>query len=126
MGKIQDSKHARYALDFGRKYAQFMKLQYKPAFRIKHVFPNAVPSKNNSLVQYLLSNLDPIIFAISELLIYLFRMGMVKRCRFRDLKAEYDALNCVVLAVSADDEASHIKFIEKLGLNFSLLADTNK
>ncbi len=46
--------------------------------------------------------------------------------RFRDLKSEYDALDCVVLGVSADGEASHKDFIADLGLNFSLLADTNK
>ncbi|CAM9122746.1 unnamed protein product, partial [Hapterophycus canaliculatus] len=45
---------------------------------------------------------------------------------FRDLKSEYDALDCVVLGVSADGEASHKDFIADLGLNFSLLADTNK
>ncbi|CAN0201229.1 unnamed protein product [Scytosiphon promiscuus] len=47
-------------------------------------------------------------------------------CTFRDLKSEYDALDCVVLGVSADGEASHKDFIADLGLNFSLLADTNK
>lgn len=48
------------------------------------------------------------------------------RTRFRDLKSEYDELDCVVLGVSADGEASHKDFIADLGLNFSLLADTNK
>eukprot|EP00752_Nemacystus_decipiens_P008053 g7197.t1 len=47
-------------------------------------------------------------------------------CTFRDLKSEYDELDCVVLGVSADGEASHKDFIADLGLNFSLLADTNK
>lgn len=47
-------------------------------------------------------------------------------CRFRDLKSEYDALDCIVLGVSADGEGSHKDFIADLGLNFSLLADTNK
>lgn len=46
--------------------------------------------------------------------------------RFRDLKSEYDALDCIVLGVSADGEGSHKDFIADLGLNFSLLADTNK
>lgn len=46
--------------------------------------------------------------------------------RFRDLKSEYDALDCVVLGVSADDEVSHTNFIADLGLNFSLLADTTR
>ncbi|CAN0432696.1 unnamed protein product [Ascophyllum nodosum] len=47
-------------------------------------------------------------------------------CKFRDLKDEYDALECVVLGVSADHEVSHGKFIAKFGLNFSLLADTDR
>lgn len=46
--------------------------------------------------------------------------------RFRDLKEEYDELDCVVLGVSADHETSHGKFIAKYSLNFSLLADTNR
>ncbi|CAN0508662.1 unnamed protein product, partial [Ectocarpus sp. 8 AP-2014] len=45
---------------------------------------------------------------------------------FRDLQSDYDALDCVVLGVSADSEASHQDFIADLGLNFSLLADTEK
>lgn len=45
--------------------------------------------------------------------------------RFRDLKSEYDALDAVILGVSADDQESHRAFIAELGLNFSLLADTN-
>lgn len=53
--------------------------------------------------------------------------GCIKEaCKFRDLKDEYDALDCVVLGVSADTEASHGKFIAKFGLQFSLLADTNR
>ena len=44
---------------------------------------------------------------------------------FRDLKDECDALECVVLGVSADHEVSHGKFIAKFGLNFSLLAETD-
>lgn len=57
---------------------------------------------------------------------------LLRRCarnywfRFRDLKSEYDELDCVVLGVSADGEDSHKDFIADLGLNFSLLADTNK
>ncbi|CAB1096605.1 unnamed protein product [Ectocarpus sp. CCAP 1310/34] len=47
-------------------------------------------------------------------------------CTFRDLQSDYDALDCVVLGVSADSEASHQDFIADLGLNFSLLADTDK
>eukprot|EP00903_Cladosiphon_okamuranus_P016373 g15100.t1 len=47
-------------------------------------------------------------------------------CKFRDLKDEYEALECAVLGVSADHETSHGKFIAKYGLNFSLLADTDR
>ncbi|CAM9309349.1 unnamed protein product [Discosporangium mesarthrocarpum] len=47
-------------------------------------------------------------------------------CKFRDLKAEYDNQECEVLGVSADNEASHQRVIAKFGLNFSLLADTDR
>uniref|UniRef100_A0A7S2V4W9 thioredoxin-dependent peroxiredoxin n=1 Tax=Fibrocapsa japonica TaxID=94617 RepID=A0A7S2V4W9_9STRA len=47
-------------------------------------------------------------------------------CRFRDLKAEFDAKNCVILGVSADDEESHQRFIAEHSFNFHLLADTSR
>ena len=40
--------------------------------------------------------------------------------------ATLEAENVAVLGVSPDDEKSHIKFIEKYELPFSLLADTDK
>jgi peroxiredoxin Q/BCP len=43
----------------------------------------------------------------------------------RDL-AKYDALGAVILGVSVQDEKSHQEFCAKEGLNFKLLADTNK
>ena len=46
--------------------------------------------------------------------------------RFRDLRDEYEALDSAVLGVSTDHETSHGKFIAKYGLNFSLLADTDR
>ncbi len=44
-------------------------------------------------------------------------------CAFRDRKSELTALGAVVLGVSADDVASHVKFRDKYSLNFPLLAD---
>lgn len=44
-------------------------------------------------------------------------------CDFRDAKADFSALNAVILGVSADSEDLHDKFIEKHGLPFSLLVD---
>src|SRR5208282_2162253 len=43
----------------------------------------------------------------------------------RDL-SRYDALGAVILGVSVQDEKSHQEFCAKEGLNFKLLADTNK
>jgi thioredoxin-dependent peroxiredoxin len=43
----------------------------------------------------------------------------------RDM-AKYDALGAVILGVSVQDEKSHQEFCAKEGLNFKLLADTNK
>ena len=43
----------------------------------------------------------------------------------RDM-AKYEALGAVILGVSVQDEKSHQEFCAKEGLNFKLLADTNK
>jgi len=42
---------------------------------------------------------------------------------FRDSYAEFDRRGAVVLGVSPDDEASHVRFKEKFALPFALLAD---
>ena len=47
-------------------------------------------------------------------------------CSFRDAKQTYDNKDVVILGVSVDDEQSHQQFTEKYGLNFPLLADTQK
>jgi peroxiredoxin Q/BCP len=44
-------------------------------------------------------------------------------CGIRDAWGEYRARGAVVLGVSPDDEASHVKFKEKYSLPFTLLAD---
>jgi thioredoxin-dependent peroxiredoxin len=44
-------------------------------------------------------------------------------CAFRDRSAELEQLGAQLLGVSPDDEKSHVKFREKYGLNFPLLAD---
>ena len=43
---------------------------------------------------------------------------------FKENHTEFNALNAVILGVSPDGEASHLKFSDKHGLPFSLLADT--
>lgn len=45
---------------------------------------------------------------------------------FRDLKAEFDALNVNVVGVSRDTMASHKRFIDKQELNFPLIADPDE
>ncbi len=47
-------------------------------------------------------------------------------CSFRDRLNELKKHNVQVLGVSVDDVKSHKKFAEKFGLNFPLLADTEK
>ena len=44
-------------------------------------------------------------------------------CDFRDSHEDFSKLNAVILGVSPDDQASHVKFIEKQGLPFTLLVD---
>jgi thioredoxin-dependent peroxiredoxin len=48
----------------------------------------------------------------------------VEACAFRDLSAEFAALDVVVLGISKDSVKSHEKFVSKFGLTFPLLADT--
>jgi thioredoxin-dependent peroxiredoxin len=44
-------------------------------------------------------------------------------CGIRDVYADFRGRGAVVLGVSPDDEASHVKFKEKYSLPFALLAD---
>jgi peroxiredoxin Q/BCP len=44
-------------------------------------------------------------------------------CGIRDVYADFRGRGAVVLGVSPDDEASHVKFKEKYSLPFTLLAD---
>ena len=46
--------------------------------------------------------------------------------RFRDLLAEFEARDAVILGISPDDPASHRRFIEKYRLPFRLLSDQEK
>lgn len=47
-------------------------------------------------------------------------------CSFRDSADALDDANVVVIGVSADSSASHLKFAEKYDLPFHLIADTEK
>jgi len=46
-------------------------------------------------------------------------------CGIRDAWGEFERAGAVVLGVSPDSEKSHVKFKEKFGLPFTLLADTD-
>jgi peroxiredoxin Q/BCP len=46
-------------------------------------------------------------------------------CGIRDVYGEFEREGAVVLGVSPDDERSHVRFKEKYGLPFRLLADTD-
>ncbi|CAN5743535.1 thioredoxin-dependent thiol peroxidase [soil metagenome] len=47
-------------------------------------------------------------------------------CNLRDNNEELTSKGYTVIGVSTDDEKSHQKFIQKFGLPFPLLADTDK
>lgn len=47
-------------------------------------------------------------------------------CGFRDLHDNLNGANAVVLGVSPDNAASHVRFIEKFNLPFTLLSDPDK
>ncbi len=49
----------------------------------------------------------------------------IQACEFRDLMPRIDEAGAVVLGVSPDPVASHVKFKTKYDLNFPLLADTD-
>jgi peroxiredoxin Q/BCP len=46
-------------------------------------------------------------------------------CEFRDEYSRFQQRGAVVLGVSPDDEASHVRFKEKYSLPFTLLADSD-
>ncbi len=46
-------------------------------------------------------------------------------CNFRDDHSVYQKLNVEIIGVSTDDEASHVEFISKYDLPFTLLADVD-
>ncbi len=46
-------------------------------------------------------------------------------CAFRDAESQLASAGAVVLGVSPDSAESHVKFRDKFGLNFPLLADTD-
>ena len=46
-------------------------------------------------------------------------------CGIRDAYGEFERAGAVVLGVSPDSEAKHVKFKDKYGLPFTLLADTD-
>jgi thioredoxin-dependent peroxiredoxin len=45
---------------------------------------------------------------------------------FRDLQAQFDAVNAVIVGVSRDSLKSHANFKQKLDLNFELLSDPDE
>jgi thioredoxin-dependent peroxiredoxin len=45
-------------------------------------------------------------------------------CGFRDAYGEFEERGVTILGVSPDSEGSHVRFKEKYGLPFTLLADT--
>ncbi len=47
-------------------------------------------------------------------------------CGFRDLWADVQALDAVVLGISPDDATTHQKFAAKYGLPFTLLSDPDR
>ena len=47
----------------------------------------------------------------------------VEACGFRDAHTAFEERGAVILGVSPDDEASHVKFKQKYSLPFPLLAD---
>jgi len=67
-------------------------------------------------------------FGKKNVVVYFYPKAMtpgctVQACGIRDTKAEFDALDTVVLAISPDSVARLVKFEDKQELNFTLLSD---
>jgi len=70
-------------------------------------------------------------FAGKKVILYFYPKDLtpgctVQACNFRDNASLLKEKGFVVVGVSADDEKTHNKFIDKHDLNFTLLADTDK
>ena len=70
-------------------------------------------------------------FKGKRLLLYFYPKDLTPGCTveaqiFRDKIKDFKKLNTEILGVSCDDVETHVKFIERHKLNFSLLADTDK
>ena len=68
-------------------------------------------------------------FKGKKVILYFFLMdntpGCTKQaCGFSELQPQIDEKDAVVVGISKDSVASHKKFEEKFGLNFTLLSDT--
>ena len=50
----------------------------------------------------------------------------VESCEFRDLLPRFTGVHARVLGISPDPVKSHVKFRDKFGLNYPLLADVDK
>ena len=82
----------------------------------------SLPDKDNNMVR--LSD-----FAGKMVVLYFYPKdntpGCTRQaCAFAATFDEYNALNTVVIGISKDSAASHVKFAEKYALPFILLADT--
>ena len=69
-------------------------------------------------------------FSGSNIVLYFYPKDMTpgcttEACDFRDQIQQFTDLNAVVLGVSPDPAQRHQKFVEKYGLPFLLLADTD-
>jgi thioredoxin-dependent peroxiredoxin len=67
-------------------------------------------------------------FAGKRLVIYFYPKDdtpgcTVEACGFRDSLPKFGKLGVPVVGISPDDEKSHVKFMQKYRLNFTLLAD---
>ncbi len=70
-------------------------------------------------------------FAGKYLVIYFYPKDKTSGCTvesqdFRDLKSDFQKLNCEIVGVSRDSLKSHASFIEKESLNFDLISDLMK
>ncbi len=69
-------------------------------------------------------------FKGQKILLYFYPKDMTPGCTtetlgFQDLKSEFEKYNTIIIGISKDTIASHVKFCDKYNLNIILLSDTD-
>lgn len=106
------------------------------AKRILHADSGKMPAAGQMAPDFTLNSQEDKPVTLSQfhgkwVVLYFYPKDMTQGCtieahNFQRDKGRYDAVNAVILGVSVQDANSHKAFCAQEGLNFKLLADTDK